>query len=278
MMRTLALLLSFTALTAWGADEPKSVSPYVPSPESVVSDMLKLADVGAKDFVIDLGSGDGRIVLTAAKVFGASGFGVEIIDELVRLSNDTAKKEGVADRVKFVKQDLFATDISRATVLTMYLLPDIVNRLREKLLKELRPGTRVLSHDYGLAGWIPEQTVEMDLQEKVQISGVTKTILYLYMIPAKVEGKWNARLPAALAAGPVALDLKQQLTRFSGAAKIGGRDVLLEDAKVRGETVEFKLALAGKPYAFSGTVKGNSIDGTVEGGGTKSPWSAALAK
>jgi SAM-dependent methyltransferase len=275
---SLPALALFASLGAFAADEPKSVSPYVPSPESVVSDMLKLANVSAKDFVIDLGSGDGRIVLTAAKVFGASGFGVEIIDELVRLSNDSAKKEGVADRVKFVKQDLFTTDISRATVLTMYLLPDIVNRLRDKLLAELRPGARILSHDYPLTGWIPEDRKEMNLDEKVKVTGVTTTIIYLYTVPAKIHGKWSARLPAAVAAAPVSLDLKQQLTRFSGAANVGGREVLLEEARIHGETVAFRLALAGKPYAFTGTVKGNSIDGTVEGGGTKSSWSATLVK
>ena len=139
-MRTLALLLALP-LAALAADKPVDAGPYVPSPQSVVADMLKLADIGPRDFVIDLGSGDGRIVLTAAKVFGASGFGVEIKDELVKLSNAAAKKEGVADRVKFIKADLFKTDISRATVLTMYLLPNTVNMLKEKLLTELKPGT-----------------------------------------------------------------------------------------------------------------------------------------
>ena len=106
----------------------------MPSPQSVVSDMLRYADVGAEDFLIDLGSGDGRIVLTAAKVFGARGFGVEIKDELVKKSNEAAKNEGLADRVKFMKQDLFKTDMSQATVITMYLLPDTVNLLKDKFL------------------------------------------------------------------------------------------------------------------------------------------------
>jgi SAM-dependent methyltransferase len=285
MKRNLArLLLALTfastafASTAFAADEPKSVSPYVPSPESVVSDMLKLAEVNAKDFVIDLGSGDGRIVLTAAKVFGASGFGVEIIDELVRLSNETAKKEGVADRVRFMKQDLFVTDISKATVLTMYLLPDIVNRLRDKLLKELRPGTRILSHDYPLTGWIPEDRREMDLEEKKKISGVTTTIIYLYQVPAKVDGRWTVSLPASLGGAPILLDLKQQLTRFSGSARTGGREALVEDARIRGEQVSFKLPINGRLYDFSGTVRGNAISGTVEGSGGKGAWSATLAK
>ncbi|MFL6564280.1 MAG: class I SAM-dependent methyltransferase, partial [Burkholderiales bacterium] len=184
MIRALALaalLLSFP-LHAEDLNPVKDAGPYVPSPQSVVSDMLRYAEVGPSDFLIDLGSGDGRIVLTAAKIFGARGFGVEIKEDLVRRSNEAAQKEGLAERVKFVKQDLFKTDISQATVVTMYLLPDTVNLLKEKLLTELRPGTRIVSHDYPLTGWIPEKYVQMDLEDKVQISGVTTTLIYLYIV------------------------------------------------------------------------------------------------
>ena len=129
--------------------------------------MLTLAEVGPKDFVIDLGSGDGRIVLTAAKVFGARGFGVDINDKLVKEANEAAKMQGIADRASFSTQDLFKTDIRKATVLTMYLLPNTVNMLKDKLLAELRPGTRILSHDYPLSGWIPEKYRQFDLEDKV---------------------------------------------------------------------------------------------------------------
>src|SRR5438067_11355849 len=137
MMRLAAVML-FTATAALAADlQPiKNAGPYVPSPESVVSDMLRYADVGANDFLIDLGSGDGRIVLTAAKVFGARGFGVEIKEDLVKRANDAAQTEGLAQRVKFIKADLFKTDISQASISTMYLLPDTVNMLKDKLLTE----------------------------------------------------------------------------------------------------------------------------------------------
>jgi hypothetical protein len=236
----------------------------VPSPQSVVADMLKLADVGPKDFVIDLGSGDGRIVLTAAKVFGASGFGVEIQDKLVQLSNEAARKEGVAERVKFVTQDLFKTDISKATVLTMYLLPNTVNMLKDKLLAELRPGTRVISHDYPLAGWIPEKYVQMDLEDKVKISGVTTTLIYLYVVPAKVEGRWTASVPG----GPMTLELKQQITRVSGTARVKGKDVALEDVKLRGERISFRVAGS----AFSGRIEGAAIQGD------RGAWSAQRAR
>jgi hypothetical protein len=279
-MRHIATLIAAAALSlsSHGADKPPvNAGPYVPSPTSVVADMLTLADVGPKDYVIDLGSGDGRIVLTAAKVFGARGFGVDINEKLVKEANESAKLQGIADRASFTIQDLFKTDISKATVLTMYLLPNTVNMLKDKLLAELSPGTRILSHDYPLQGWIPEKYVQMDLEDKVAISGVTTTLIYLYVVPAKAEGAWTAKLPASLSKEPARLFLKQQITRISGAARIGGRDVLLEEARLRGERFTFRLPVNGKAYEFTGNVKGNAIEGTVTdvGGGTKAAWSAA---
>ena len=254
---------------------PVNAGPYVPSPTSVVSDMLTLAEVGPKDFVIDLGSGDGRIVLTAAKVFGARGFGVDINEKLVKEANEAAKVQGVADRASFTIQDLFKTDIRKATVLTMYLLPNTVNMLKDKLLSELNPGTRILSHDYPLSGWVPEKYVQMDLEDKVAISGVTTTLIYLYVVPAKVEGNWNARLPANLSREPVRIALKQQITRLAGIARISGKDVVLEEAKMRGERITFRLPMGNTTYEFTGSVKGSSIEGTVEGSGQKVAWAAS---
>ena len=274
-MKALALLLALP-LAVLAADQPAAkppidAGPYVPSPQSVVADMLKLADIGPQDFVIDLGSGDGRIVLTAAKVFGASGFGVEIKDQLVKLSNEAAKKEGVAERVKFIKQDLFKTDISQASIITMYLLPDTVNLLKDKFLEELKPGTRIVSHDYPLTGWIPEKYVQMDLEDKVEISGVTTTLIYLYVVPAKVAGKWNAQMPPAVSRVPATLSLRQQLTRVSGSLRLDGKEVPLEDVKLRGDRLSFKVA--GRKGEYSGLIKGNAIEGTFDG---KTPWSATL--
>lgn len=273
MKKFLALPALIVAFTAFAQDlQPvKDAGPYVPSPQSVVSDMLRYAEVGPHDYLIDLGSGDGRIVLTAAKVFGARGFGVEIKDDLVKRSNEAAKQEGVADRVRFMKQDLFKTDLSQASVITMYLLPDTVNLLKDKFLAELKPGTRIVSHDYPLTGWIPEKYVQMDLEDKVQISGVTTTLIYLYVVPAKVAGRWSATMPPAVSRQPATLQLRQQLTRVSGSARLDGKDIPLEDVKLRGDRISFKLA--GRKGEFSGQVKGNSIEGTVDG---KSPWSANL--
>jgi len=272
MIRALAVSLAFSfSVNAADVEPVKNAGPYVPSPQSVVSDMLRYADVGPGDFLIDLGSGDGRIVLTAAKVFGARGLGVEIKEELVKRANEAARNEGLAERVRFTKADLFKTDISQATVITMYLLPDTVNLLKDKFLAELRPGTRIVSHDYPLTGWIPEKYVQMDLEDKVQISGVTTTLIYLYVVPARVAGQWKAAMPPAVSRSPATLLLKQQLTRVSGSARLDGRDIPLEDVRLRGDRISFKLA--GRKGEFSGQIKGKSIEGMLDG---KTPWSATL--
>ncbi|HEX6265854.1 MAG TPA: methyltransferase domain-containing protein [Burkholderiales bacterium] len=277
MIRVFAFfLLCFAPLAASAEDlQPtKDAGPYVPSPQSVVSDMLRYADVGPQDFLIDLGSGDGRIVLTAAKVFGARGFGVEIKDDLVRKANEAAQKEGLAERVRFLKQDLFKTDVSQATVITMYLLPDTVNLLKDKFLEELRPGTRIVSHDYPLTGWIPEKYVQMDLEDKVQISGVTTTLIYLYVVPAKVGGRWSAKMPPAVSRQPATLQLRQQLTRVSGSARLDGKEVPLEEFKLRGDRISFRLS--GRRGEFTGQVRGRSIEGEMVTGRSRQPWSATL--
>jgi SAM-dependent methyltransferase len=270
----LSLLLAASSVLAADLQPTKNAGPFIPSPEAAVAAMLQYAKVGPNDFIIDLGSGDGRIVRTAAKLFGARGFGVEIKEDLVRSSNEAAQKEGLADRVKFIKQDLFKTDISQATVLTMYLLPDTVNLLREKLLRELKPGTRIVSHDYPLTGWIPEDMKQFDLPEKVDISGVQTTIVWLYLVPAKVAGRWSAKMPPAVSRAPATLELKQQLTRVSGTARLDGKETSLEDVKLRGEHLSFRLT--GRKGEFTGLVKGRSIEGTVDAGGARAPWSATL--
>lgn len=267
------VLVSFAAFAQDKA--PVDAGPYVASPDSAVAAMLREADVGADDYVIDLGSGDGRIVRTAAAVFGARGKGVEIQDRLVALSNELAKKEGTADRVQFVKQDLFKTDLSQATVVTMYLLPHTVNRLQDKLLRELRPGARVVSHDYSLAGWRPRKMLVMDLEEKVAISGVTRTTIYVYVIPAKVAGKWSATVPAALSKSAMRLELTQQVSSVAGEAQLDGRTLPIRDAQLVGETLSFSLP--GRPIVFTGKVSGGTIAGTVQSGGVRAPWRAQLS-
>jgi hypothetical protein len=278
MIRALVFPLLWLAMAACAADvEPvKNAGPYIPSPQSVVSDMLRYAEVGPNDFLIDLGSGDGRIVRTAAKVFGARGFGVDIKESLVRQANEAAEQEGIAERAKFYQRDLFKTDLSQATVVTMYLLPDTVNLLRDKFLAELKPGTRIVSHDYPLTDWLPEKDRVFDLQEKVAISGVTTTILWLYIVPAKVEGRWGVQLPAAMSRKPAMLELKQKITSVHGWLHVDGQQLPLQAVHLRGEQISFQLV--GRSADFTGQVKGNAIEGTVTSGGRRAPWSAKLAK
>jgi len=270
-------LAALIAFGAQGADRVVDAGPYVPSPQSVVADMLKLAGVGPKDYVIDLGSGDGRIVLTAAKVFGASGFGVEIKDDLVTQANAAAKAQGLAGRVRFMKADLFKTDISRATVLTMYLLPHTVNLLRDKLAAELKPDTRVISHDYPLDGWQPVQTVHMDLDDKLPISGTTTTLIFLYRVPENVAGRWQATVPASVAADDIELDLKQHYTRVSGMARIAGARVPITDGQIIGRKLSFTLGTASGAHAFEAEVFDGSARGMVKSGAQGATWGARRA-
>jgi len=274
----LAALLATALLSAALAQDkaPIDAGPYVPSPDSAVSAMLREAQVGPDDFVIDLGSGDGRIVRTAALVFGARGLGVEIQGDLVALSNELAKKEGIAGRVKFVTQDLFETDLSQATVVTMYLLPHTVNQLQGKLLAELRPGARVVSHDYSLAGWRPHKTLVMDLEEKVAISGITRTSIFVYVIPAMVAGAWTASVPPSLSRQAMRLELSQQVASVAGQARLDGAVVPLAEVQLVGEDLSFSLA--GRDAVFRGTVRGATIEGTVETGGVRAAWRATHAK
>jgi SAM-dependent methyltransferase len=155
--------------------------PYVPTDEKIVAQMLKMAKVKKGDVLYDLGCGDGRIVITAAKKFGVRGVGVDIDPERIREANENARRAGVTDRVKFLEQDLFETDIREATVVTLYLLPDVNMRLRPKLLSDLKPGTRIVSHNYDMGDWTPEKRVDM------QVAGTTHTV-YFWTVPKRAAG------------------------------------------------------------------------------------------
>ena len=167
------------------AEDPKSVSPYAATPDSVVEAMLKLASVGPRDYVIDLGSGDGRLVIAAAKEHGASGLGVDIDPKLVDIARRFAARDGVQDRAQFVVQDLFETDVRPATVVTIYLLPTIMDRVGHKLRAELRPGTRIVVHDYPLPGWPIDRVTSFDVPEKRDYTTNERATLYLYTVPPR---------------------------------------------------------------------------------------------
>ena len=176
-------------VTPIGSDHPvNSVAPFAASPTSVVDQMLNLAGVGPNDVVVDLGSGDGRLVIAAVQRYGArSGFGVDIDLSLVRYANRKAEEGGLQDRARFYARDLFETDIREATVVTVYLLPDIMPRLQAKLLAELAPGSRVVSHDYPFPSWRADRVVSFDVPEKNDYTGRRNTSIYLYTVPARAS-------------------------------------------------------------------------------------------
>jgi hypothetical protein len=182
---TVALML---LVAVAGAQSPTTIEkkpldvPYVPTHESLVDEMLNMARVGSSDVLYDLGSGDGRIVITAARKFGTRGVGYDLDPERVSEARENARRAGVTDRVRFEQQDIFTAKIADATVITMYLLPDVNLRLRPKLLSELKPGTRIVSHNYDLGDWQPVQRKEMD------VSGVNHT-LFLWIVPPRASGR-----------------------------------------------------------------------------------------
>ena len=179
----LALLTACIGALA-AADAPERAAPYVPTPTGIVDEMLTLASVGPGDYVIDLGSGDGRLVITAVvKYHARGGLGVDIDPALVKLANDNAAKAGVADRVRFYERDLFATDVKDASVVTVYLLPSAMAKVERKLRAELKPGARVVTHDYSFPGWTPKRHVELESIDKIKVTGQSFTLLWLYTVP-----------------------------------------------------------------------------------------------
>jgi phospholipid N-methyltransferase len=247
--------------------------PYVPTPNVVVDRMLGMANVGANDYVIDLGSGDGIIVLTAAHQRKSSGYGVDIDEELIRLSNQRAKSLGVSDRVRFEARDIFKTDVSKATVVTLYLLPEFMRRLRPKLFNELKPGTRIVSHDYHFDEWQQDDDISFDVPEKEFISGVPRATLYLWIVPAKIDGAWRMQLDGG---AEYRLALKQRYQTFEGTAEGGGRQSELVSPKMKGTEIRFVMMRGAERGEFTGRVNGNRMEGTADfGGGKPLRWSAS---
>jgi hypothetical protein len=238
---------------------------YVPTPQVVVDSMLNMAKVNAKDYIIDLGSGDGRIVITAAKKFGASGYGVDLDEVLLKRANDTAKREGVAERAQFVEQNLFETDLSKATVITTYLLPEMNEKLRPKILR-LKPGTRVVAHDYHMGEWQPDDNDTLSVPEKT-VGNPGTSYIYLWYVPANAAGKWQIRAPVAGQTLAVDLDLSQRFQMLNGNARINDRAAQLQGARVRGEDVTFWLTVGSGANAvrheFNGRLQGDTINGTL---------------
>jgi hypothetical protein len=219
---------------------------WVPTPQALVDKMLDMAKVTPKDTVMDLGSGDGRTVITAAKR-GAHARGIEYNPDMVELSKRNAAKEGVSDKASFVKADLFETDLSQATVITMFLLPDINLKLRPKIL-DLKPGTRIVSNSFTMGEWTADETAS------VKDGCASYCTAYLWIVPAKVDGTW--KLPQ----GEIAL--KQTFQMVSGTLKSGGNTAQITNGKLNGDRISF--AAGGAQY--SGRVIGNTMEGATSSG------------
>ncbi len=281
-----ALALALVApLAGWSAEErERGVGDvvYVPTPQVVVEEMLAMAKTGPKDFIIDLGSGDGRMVITAAKKFGARGFGVDLSDELLAEARANATAAGVADRAEFRKQNLFETDLKQATIISTYLLPEMNEKLRPKILA-LPPGTRVVAHDYHFGDWPPDEQKTIPVPEKiVGTPGISYT--YMWVVPAKVGGRWTSEFKHGAVATTCEFEFTQTYQVISGSAKIGAQTVKLPDSRIKGDQIEFAVLVkagdAATRHEFHGTIKGDTIDGTVSiGSGSTAkqlPWSAKL--
>jgi Methyltransferase domain len=261
-----AFAAAMIVVSTWAtAQEGRGDVVYVPTPQIVVDEMLRLAKIGAKDFLIDLGSGDGRIVITAAKKYGAQGFGVDLDTVLLRQARDGANKEGVSDRAQFVEQNLFETDLSKATVVSSYLLPEMNLKLRPKILA-LKPGTRVVAHDYHMGDWYPDEQKDIVVPEKkVGTPGVS--YIYLWVVPAVVAGKWQGQISAGGKDVPVELALEQLFQILDGSLRIGSQSIALRGRVSNGDQIEFSTPLKGSPgnerHVFRGRIAGDTIEGTV---------------
>jgi len=276
-------LIVFAALMLLASpEEPPaqelSKLPYVPTPQIVVDEMLKLAGVTAEDFVIDLGSGDGRMVLTAARDFKAQGLGVDIDAKLVELANKQAKADGLADRAKFIEQDMFKADVGKASVVTLYVLPDFMERLRPKLLSELKPGARIVAHDYYMSGWYPDKRLTLTVPEKTAANGTDQAYLYLWIVPSVVEGDWRLDFdPGGDRRQLIVLTLNQRYQMLTGSAanKFGAMKVA--DAKLTGDRIDFFLAIGSGVYRFTGVIDGDKMAGAAVTAGDAKPirWRAS---
>lgn len=263
-MRLATIILALVlAVPARAEEEPKITeeTPYVQSPRIVVETMLKMAQVRASDFLIDLGSGDGRILITAAKKYGARGFGVDYDPRLVKLATDNAREAGVGDRVTFLEQDIFKTDLRSASVVAMYLLPNYNLVLKPRLL-QLKPGTRVVSHDYGMGDWPAD--AELTVPAPGKPVGVRKeSTIYLWIVPAQVEGAWKTVIPGARGAQSATLRFEQHYQRLEGTLQIGKMILRLERTYLRANYLSFRVQDGPATVRFQGYAKSGRISGEV---------------
>ncbi|HAR63667.1 MAG: SAM-dependent methyltransferase [Candidatus Margulisiibacteriota bacterium] len=233
--------------------------PYVPTDEEVVNKMLNIANIGSTDILYDLGCGDGRIVVTAAKQYGTKGIGVDIDSDRIKECHQNAALAKVEDRVEFLQQDLFLTDFSKATVLTMYLLPSVNLKLRPKILSTLKPGTRVVSHDFDMGEWKADQVAELKSHT-----------IYFWIVPANATGTWSWSEPNKKSASIQSLTIDQEFQNINGNVISESASAPIKDAKITGDKVQFTIEqeINGQsiPLTYVGKIVGNSIEGTIQSG------------
>lgn len=261
----LALALACAWVAGAQAQEGRGDVVYVPTPQVVVDEMLKMARVGPKDYLIDLGSGDGRIIITAAKQYGARGFGVDLDTYLLNIANQTARNEGVADRAQFYERNIFETRLDTATVITSYLLPEMNRKLRPTILN-LKPGVRVVAHDYHMGSWLPDEQKTLSVPEK-QVGTPGVSYVYLWLVPAKIAGTWESRIRTAQGEVPYEFSLEQLFQQIEGVMRAGGATTKF-NSKVLGERFSFvalpKMGDRIVRHEFDGRIQGDRIEGTVK--------------
>ena len=240
--------------------------PFVPTQTELVRSMLDVVRVDSSDVVYDLGCGDGRIVIAAVKRYGAKrGVCVDIDPKRIEEARHNADTAGVTERITFTTADLFQTDLTEATVVTLYLLPLINERLRPKLFRELKPGTRVVSNSFDMGPWGADSTISPPSPSGFQ------RVAYFWIIPADVAGIWRVQADGA---GLKSLDLEQTFQRLNGTAQYRGRKVPLTDVQVKGDRLSFQLGNSGE-LRFEGVVKGDRVSGMFrDGSGAEKEWSA----
>lgn len=228
--------------------------PYVPTPQPVVDQMLEIADVGEGDYVIDLGSGDGRIVISAVKR-GARGHGVDLNPKRIEEARANAEEEGVSDRVLFLEENIFETNFSSASVITMYLLNSVNRKLRPHLLEELEPGTRIVSHSFDMGDWTPDERHEVESGS----TGRTSTI-YHWVIPARVEGDWSWNVNGE----SFSMSVSQQYQDIDVSLSNGSESMKISEPVLHGKRIGFIAENGNQRYIFSGRIDGNTILGNTQ--------------
>lgn len=265
-------LLISSLLGFWATSQAQMRTPdveYVPSPPDVVIEMLNVAGVTKDDVVYDLGCGDGRFVITAAQTFGARGVGIDIDPVRIRESNENARKAGVAERVTFTVGDLFKTDLREATVITLYLLPELNVALRPRLL-ELRPGTRIVSHEFDMGEWTPDKKGVVKNATFYSLPYLVfqqDANYYFWVVPARIAGDWRWSTSAFTDEQDNTLSVNQHFQEIEGTLGVKGKKMRVSDARLAGDSLSFSSTVEVKGHEvtlrYRGRITGDSIQGRV---------------